>query len=106
MTNIYGVKLDRNGYAPSILNEQEGECFVCGAGGDLVRHEVYYGTAYRSRSKELGAWVNVCPECHAAIHDKVDDLDKQLKEIAQMKAMLYYGWSIPEFRNRFGKNWL
>lgn len=106
MKNIYGVKLDRNGYAPSILSVGNYECFVCGTGGDLARHEVYYGTAYRSRSKELGLWVNVCPECHAEIHDKVDDLDKQLKKITQMKAMLHYGWSVEEFRNRFGKNWL
>lgn len=107
MTNIYGAELDRNGYAKSILNDTESRCFVCERGGDLVRHEVFYGTAYRSRSKELGLWVNVCPECHRKIHDHdSEDTDRQLKEIAQMKAMDYYGWNIQEFRQRFGKNWL
>ena len=97
---------DRNGYVPSILNVNDSECFVCGKGGDLARHEVFFGTAYRQKSKAFGLWVNVCPECHAAIHDRKNSLDRELKETAQAKAMLHYGWSFEQFRERFGKNWL
>ena len=105
MRNIYGVKLGQNNYAPSILNERDGECFVCGRGGDLARHEVFFGSN-RERSKELGLWINVCPECHAEIHQKDKSLDRGIKEIAQMKAMDHYGWDKKEFRQHFGKNWL
>lgn len=110
MTNIYGAKLDQNGYAPSIMylpNDGDADgCFVCGNGGDLARHEIYFGTAYRNRSKELGLWIRVCPACHDEIHNGDKDLDRQLKELAQEHAMNYYGWNVQDFRNRFGKNWL
>lgn len=103
VTNIYGQKLDKNGYAPSIL-PSEG-CIVCGKGGDLARHEVFFGP-YRRKSKEMGLWVTVCPECHRAIHEQEGGIDQNLKEIAQERAMEYHGWTTDEFRKQFGKNWL
>lgn len=39
--NEYGVKLDSNGYAPSILNQQP-TCLICGR-YHTARHEVFYG---------------------------------------------------------------
>jgi len=39
--NEYGVKLDSNGYAPSILNQQS-TCLICGR-YHTARHEVFYG---------------------------------------------------------------
>ena len=43
MTNEYGARLDRNGYAPSIVQEYMDECFICRANGyrdklDVVLH--------------------------------------------------------------------
>lgn len=37
--NEYGVKLDSNGYAPSILNQQP-TCLICGR-YHTARHEVF-----------------------------------------------------------------
>lgn len=46
MTNEYGARLDRNGYAPSIVQEYMDECFICRANGyrdKLDRHEIFTG---------------------------------------------------------------
>ena len=48
--NEYGVKLDSNGYAPSILNQQP-TCLICGR-YHTARHEVFYGP-YRPPSGPL-----------------------------------------------------
>ena len=95
---------DRNGYAPSILGAYDC-CFVCYRKGDLARHEVIHG-AFRERSKKYGLWVNVCPECHNKIHFTDGKLDRLLKENAQRQAMRVYGWSVDEWRRKFGKNYL
>ena len=59
--NAFGAELDRNGYAPSILQQGE-RCHMCGGHhiyDGLDRHEVF-GGAYRKKSKELGLWVLLC----------------------------------------------
>ena len=109
MTNEYGVKLDSNQYAPSIMPDPMPEvqyrgCYVCGIGGDLARHEVFPGT-YRTNSKRYGLWINLCPRCHEAVHKHQDD-HTALKKVAQKVAMNYYNWTVDDFRKRFGKNWL
>ena len=47
MVNEYGAKLDRNGYAPSIIQDEADEsCFICYANGyydPLNRHEAFGG---------------------------------------------------------------
>lgn len=60
--NEYGEKLDSNGYAPSILHDKP-VCLICGRYG-TARHEVYFGSVYRAKSKRLGLWVTLCPWCH------------------------------------------
>lgn len=91
--NEYGEKLDSNGYAPSILHDKP-VCLICGRYG-TARHEVYFGSAYRAKSKRLGLWVTLCPWCHqngpTAIHNN-HDADLRLKRWAQKKAMEHYGW--------------
>ena len=68
MTNEYGVKLDSNGYAPSIIHDTTC-CWCCyRSDGDLVRHEVFNGAGLREKSKRLGLCATLCPTCHAAIH--------------------------------------
>lgn len=105
MTNEYGASLDRNGYAPSIMPSLEG-CFWCGrTDGKLDRHEVFHG-AYRKKSKALGLWVNLCHECHMALHHADATLDTAIKQKGQCVAMEHYGWDKAEFRRRFGKNYL
>lgn len=98
------MKLDRNGYAPSLL-PTEG-CFFCGRPGRNQRHEIFHGSLFRERSKNLGCWVTMCPECHRMLHQTTPAMDKYLKEVGQRAAMLRYGWSLSEFRQHFGKNYL
>lgn len=106
MENEYGAKLDRNGYAPSLLSCAE-ECFICGRSNyKLDRHEVY-GGALRTKSKNYGCWCLLCHEpCHlTTIHQNAAERRK-LKAVCQEIAMVEYGWSKEEFIRRFGRNYL
>ena len=106
MTNEFGVKLDSNGYAPSVIEPFETDsCCICGKSGDLVRHEVFHGPN-RTKSKALGCWVYLCPKCHTELHSKDPLLDWQLRRAGQLKAMAAYNWSVEDFRERFGKSYV
>lgn len=103
MTNEFGVRLDANGYAPSIVQIFEDRvCFNCEASGDLARHEIFNGYN-RQKSKAYGLWVNLCPRCHMQIHDHPD---RSLKVAGQIRCMAEYGWTVEEFRERFGKSYV
>jgi len=107
MTNEYGVRLDSNGYAPSVVDYYGTvfeRCFLCDWKGDLVRHEIF-NASNRQKSKAYGLWVLLCPRCHMHVHDHPDEA-LILKKIAQRNAMAHYEWSIEEFRERFGKNYV
>ena len=105
MVNEYGVKLDSNGYAPSVINAFESDaCFLCDRMGDLVRHEVFHGNN-RQKSKALGCWVCLCPQCHMMLHSNQSE-DWSLKRLGQRCAMNWYDWTIEDFRKRFGRNYL
>ena len=86
--NEYGEKLDSNGYAPSILHDKP-VCLICGRYG-TARHEVYFGSAYRAKSKRLGLWVTLCPWCHqngpTAIHNN-RDADLRLKRVKNARLL-------------------
>ena len=101
MTNDYGVQLDRNGYAPTIMQKAE-RCYMCARSGILQRHEIY-GSANRDKSKAFGLWIWLCPECHDAVHFKHAELKLELREQGQITAQRYYGWNDNEFRQMFGK---
>jgi len=104
MRNEYGAKLDRNNYAPSIAI-QDGSCPICARRSrPLQRHEVFHG-AYRDKAKRLGCWLYICDICHDRLHHHDAELDLYLKRLMQRLAMEYYGWSVDEFRQRFGKNY-
>lgn len=105
MLNEYGATLDRNGYAPSIVQDIEGCYFCARRDGKLDRHEIFHG-AYRQKSKALGLWVTLCHSCHMALHQKNARLDEILKRQGQREAMQLYGWTTAEFIQRFGKNYL
>ena len=106
MTNEYGIILDRNGYAPSVIEPFDtGMCFLCGRSGDLVRHEVFHGSN-RTKSKALGCWVYLCPKCHDDLHSRRPENDWYLHRIGQIKAMSHYDWTKEDFRERFGKNYV
>lgn len=73
------------------------------------RHEVYFGSAYRKKSIDLGLVVFLRPEQHnmssAGVHfNRAFDL--YLKQIGQEAAMDYYGWDMDRFIKEFGRNYL
>ncbi len=105
MKNEHGIQLDRNGYAPSIVQTVEDRCERCGCGGELARHEIFYGPN-RQKSKEEGLWVSLCPSCHMQLHAEAKAYDLFLKQNGQKTAMRTYAWTVADFRARFGKNWI
>ena len=113
MVNEYGAKLDRNGYAPSIIQDEADEsCFICYANGyydPLNRHEAF-GGSFRDKSKRLGLRGSLCHyRCHQEGNDSVHknrESDLHIKRIAQMKAMEAYQWDTEDFIREFGKNYL
>ena len=106
--------MDKNGYAPSIMQDTVFEpfCYLCGANGaldKLDRHEIY-GGSNREKSKRLGLWVLLCHnDCHIfgpmAAHNNASTA-LRLKQEAQRRAMEAYGWSTEDFIREFGKNYL
>lgn len=103
--------MDKNGYAPSIMQDTifEPLCYLCGALDKLDRHEIL-GGPYREKSKRLGLWVLLCHnDCHIfgplAAHNNASTA-LRLKQEAQRRAMEAYGWSTEDFIREFGKNYL
>lgn len=108
--NEYGAPLDRNGYAPSIVQFQMDWCWQCGKifPDTLERHEVY-GASNRAKSKRLGLWVHLCADCHRGskngVHSNAENA-LLLKKAGQKAAMEEYGWSTEKFIEEIGKNYL
>lgn len=107
MKNEYGVELDRNGYAPSILQDDLSFCYRCGRSDrKLDRHEVF-GAANRGKSKSLGLWVMLCHDaCHLnGVHKDASEA-LRLKRKAQRVAMRHYGWNEEDFIEIIGRNYV
>ena len=107
--NEHGQPLDKSGYAPSIIQDATDCCFLCGRRDrKLDRHEPLQGP-YRARSKADGLWVLLC---HTPCHEGPNgahgsrEIREYLCREAQTAAMDKYGWSVDEWRTRYGKNWL
>lgn len=101
------MKLDRNGYAPSIMQADK-TCFLTGADDEILcRHEIFFGTAHRRVSKANGFWIYVLPRLHnvddGCIH-RNQKLDLELKQLCQKKYEETH--SRAEFIELIGKNYL
>lgn len=99
-------QLDKNGYAPSIMQKDK-YCYVSGMTNcDLVRHEIF-GGALRTKSKQLGLWVYLTPYWHnmsdKAVHFN-KALDLRLKMEAQQKFEETH--THDEWMREIGKNYL
>lgn len=78
------------------------KCEICGRYADLERHHVF-GGCRRQTSEKYGAVVFICPECHRNITDeKGPDIHAEWQE----KLMRENGWSIGDFIQIFGRNYL
>lgn len=86
-------------------------CFLCKRNRHAGRLEVHhiFGGARRKLSTKYGLTVTLCEECHRtashAVHQSADTM-QYLHEIGQRKAMEENGWSIQDFMDVFGKNYL
>lgn len=88
------------------------KCFLCGRNGygdPLDRHHIFQG-AYRNKSEKYGLVVYLChSRCHIfgeyAAHNNGRTM-QYLHEYGQRKAMKEQGWTVEEFREVFGQNYL
>lgn len=102
--------MDKNGYNPSIVQEDTSCCYLCGkTDGKLDRHEIFFGMANRKKSKADGLWVMLCHDgCHQGpngVHHN-RELREYLCHEGQRKAMEVIGYTEYGFIHRYGKNWL
>ena len=99
------MNLDRNGYAPSIVQDDLTSCFRCGrTNTKLDRHEPF-GGPLRKKSKNHGMWLMLCHEpCHLSIAHKDVSENRRLRKVCQRRAMTVYGWTTDDFIREFGKN--
>lgn len=86
-------------------------CFLCKRNRHAGRLELHhiFGGARRKLSDKYGLVVTLCEDCHRikpwAVHQSADTM-QYLHEYGQMLAMFENNWTIDEFRQVFGKNYL
>ena len=82
------MRKDRNGYVPSIMGSEDGECFICHLQTETARHEIYPGDPNRQISKHNGFWIALCPNCHRIVHE-VWSKEKYIKELKKPCELVY-----------------
>ena len=92
-----------------IKGDKEDRCYICGRMEWIERHHIFFGTANRKKSEKYGLTVHLCHFCHNEPPNGVhfnSNRDLRLKRLSQEQAMEYYGWTVDEFREIFGKSYL
>lgn len=98
--------------AKSIIQPNKESCYLCGrrGGSDPLDVHHVFGGPFRKKSEHYGLKVPLCHfRCHIFGEDAVHvnaEVDKALKSEVQKIAMKHYGWTVDEFRQLFGKNYL
>lgn len=92
----------------SIIQKDMSECFICRIKYNIRTpkqdiHEVFHGSANRSKSIKWGLYVSLCRRHHNEIH-KNGALDKELKEIGQRRFEEIY--DNDKFVEIFKKNYI
>lgn len=91
----------------SIL-QKEKKCAECGTLYGLECHHVF-GGPLRKLSEHFGLKVWLCRKHHTESPEGIH-FNKEMREryqhFAQKAAMKHYGWSIEDFREIFGRNYL
>ena len=107
MKNEWCAELDRNGYAPSIVQADTSKCFFCQRSGvKLDRHEIF-GNAMRSKSKRMGLWVSLChTPCHLTHAHGCAEVMDWLHRLGEQACIDNYDFTIPMFREEFYTNYL
>ena len=94
----------------SIITNDLGHCFVCGASENLHLHHTIFGSK-RKKADEDGLIVPLCIYHHTgsnvAVHCKDGKkLDDYLKRISEESWLIYYDKTKEEFIKRYGRNYL
>lgn len=96
----------------SIIQKDKSRCFICHMNANLEPLDCHhvFGASNRKKSEKYGLKVYIHHnKCHIfgkySVHLNAE-LDRELKTFAQRKAMKHYGWSIEQFREIFGKNYI
>lgn len=80
----------------------EGFCDICLKWRTLERHHVFNG-AFRTKSEEYGAVVEICRECHDDLHHRHPAKYKWLKRQWRDRLMAENGWTMDDFIREFGR---
>lgn len=91
----------------SILQEKK-ECYVCYTRIGLHIHEVYFGKN-RQKSIEDGCCIYLCGTHHNMSDKGIHfdhDFDLQVKQTMEKRWLEYYGKTIDDFIERYGRNYL
>lgn len=98
--------------AKSIIQEDNTHCYICGMNNRVEPMDCHhvFGGANRKKSEQYGLKVYLHHyRCHIFGKDSVHrnaEIAQALKAKAQKKAMQHYGWTIEQFREIFGKNYI
>lgn len=89
--------------------QSEKECYITGCTFNLHEHHIFFGRGLRKLSEKYGLKIYLRADYHNLADYGVHfnkELDLQIKEMAQRKAMEYYGWTKEDFIRIFGKNYI
>lgn len=98
--------------AESIIQEDKTHCFICGMNTNLEPLDCHhvFGAANRKKSEHYGLKVYIHhSKCHIFGENSVHcnaEVDRALKATVQKIAMRKYGWSVEDFIEIFGRNYL
>lgn len=80
----------------------EGYCEICHKWRALEHHHVFNG-AFRNKSEQYGAVVEICRECHDDLHHRHPAKYKWLKREWRDRLMAWNGWTEEDFIREFGR---
>mgnify|MGYP006991702213 CR=1 FL=1 len=86
----------------------KGICFLCQNWEELEEHHIFPGP-FRPISTKYKLTVRVCAGCHREDRDAIHRCGAPrlaVQKYGQKKAMREQGWSVEEFIQRLGKNYL
>ena len=86
----------------SIMTDDFEHCFVCGKQAQQWHHVM--NKSDKKKSEKYGLLIPVCSKCHAKIHDTDEELNKQIKKIAQADFLKDH--SFADWLRIFGKSYL
>ena len=86
----------------SIMTDDWERCFVCGKQAEQIHHCM--NKSDKKKSEKYGLLIPVCAKCHAKIHDTDEELNKQIKKIAQADFMMQHSFAL--WMKEFGKSFL